>query len=131
VTGSQYYTADGGINLHYHPICVTAGWNWDIPEAVSFADTLSNPTHTECSYFISGGVGRYALRYCQTGDPGDTSYESVGNSQSVRFWHRFAEFFNEDTGIPAADEYVRDQYGGDTYSSIQDALGALMDSWNP
>jgi|GEM_PF-1740189 len=131
LTNNQYYTADGGINLHYHPIVVTAGWNWNLAEAVNVADTLSNPTHTECSYFISGGVGRYALRYCQLGDAGDTSYENVGNSQSVRFWYRFGEFFNRPTEIPAVDEYVCDQWSGDVFGSISDALGALMDSWNP
>jgi hypothetical protein len=131
LTESQYYTADGGINLHYHPICVTAGWNWNLPAAVNVADTLSNPTHTECSYFISGGVGHYALRYCQNHDPSDTSYEGVGNSQSVRFWYRFGEFFGQPTELDAVDAYVCDQYGGHSSSSIQDALGALMDSWNP
>lgn len=128
---TQYYTADGGINLHFHPICVTAGWNWEIPELIDVADSLSNPTHTECSYFISGGVGRYALRYCEKHDAGDTSYEDVGNSESVCYWYRFGEFFGQPTNLPAVDAYVCDQFGGDSYSSVRDALGALMDSWNP
>jgi hypothetical protein len=131
LTEDQYYTADGGINLHYLPISVTAGWNWDLPDLVNVGDTLSNPTHTACSYFISGGVGRYALRYCQKHDASDTSYEDVGNSQSVRFWYRFGEFFGQPTNLDAVDAYVQDQFGGDSYSSIQDALGALMDNWTP
>jgi hypothetical protein len=127
----QYYTADGGINLHYLPICVTAGWNWNMPAAINVADTLANPTHTECSYFMSGGVGEYALRYCQNHDPGNKDYEEVGNLQSVCFWYRFSEFFDQPTNLEAVDAYVRDQYGSDSYSSIRDGLGALMDDWNP
>jgi hypothetical protein len=76
-------------------------------------------------------VGRYALRYCEKHDAGDTSYEDVGNSESVCYWYRFGEFFGQPTNLPAVDAYVCDQFGGDSYSSVRDALGALMDSWNP
>ena len=63
--------------------------------------------------------------------PSNKSSEHDGNSQSVRYWYRFAEFSNRLIGINPVERYVIDNYAGDIYSSIQDALGALMDSWNP
>jgi hypothetical protein len=131
LTAQQYYTANGSINLHYHPICVTAGWNWNVPEAVSIAAALPEPTHTACSYFVDDqGIGQYALRYCQVHDPTDKDYEHVGNSQSVRYWVRFSEFLNQSVDVYAAERYVIDHYAGLSLD-CQDALDALMDGWQP
>ncbi|HOO17314.1 MAG TPA: hypothetical protein PK920_05780 [Phycisphaerae bacterium] len=129
LTSEQYYSANGGINLHYHPICVVAGWNWNIPEAVSIADYLPEPTHTECSYFIDEhGIGQYALRYCQLHSPEDKDYEHGGNSQSVCFWVRFSEFFKQSIDVYAAERYVIDQFSGLSID-CWDALDVLMDGW--
>jgi hypothetical protein len=131
LTLAQYYTANGSINLHYHPICVTAGWNWNVPEAVSIAALLPQPTHTECIYFMDEqGIGQYALRYCEWHDPADKNYEHVGNSQSVRYWLRFSEFFGQTIDVEAAEHYVVDHYSGLSLD-CRDGLDALMDGWQP
>jgi hypothetical protein len=144
LTENQYYTADGGINMMWDLIAVTAGWNWNVAAASNINYTLVNPTHNECTYYIDGaGLGQYSIRYCQD-HVDNKAYEGVGNSQCTGWFARYADIFKQwdffanvgyiDTGrrigLPALLKYARDHYEGQPVDMYGDeVLSLLLRNW--
>lgn len=154
-TEANYYRADGGINLHFHPISVVGGWNWNHAAAQQASAGVSYLTQNECTFYFRDGTEVfptgdgyepctdtvcYGTRACESQYhyPG---YLDVGNSQAARFFVRFSDYFGKDVrafgknsgkyGISAMYQYVVDTYSGQTEATPGSPMMVLMDGWVP
>jgi hypothetical protein len=109
---AQYYTADGGHNLHFRPIIEAASWIWGKPEFIHHLNSLSRVLHTDCSYYLDDfGIGKYALRYCVLADRLQVNYEDE-NRLTNFLWMRTSGFLGVNFAHPIIQSYMNDRFGG-------------------